>query len=114
MKQFDKFEQIKNELLGYSNDFKRQGKIDISRSIFDTASLIKELIDTYKKSSYSYNEVLKLKIKINHNFNYLKYSMKSQDNGSDSNTKADITNFVLRSFNRYYDFFQFDQTIGMA
>ncbi|MCD6017911.1 MAG: hypothetical protein K0S53_1032 [Bacteroidetes bacterium] len=115
MKQFDKFEEIKNELLEFGNDYKKIGNTDLGKSFVDAASLVKDLTETYKKSNYSNHEELKLKIKINHNFNYLKYVMTANYCTNNITSKYNaITQFALGSFNRYYEFFQFDHTIAMA
>ena len=115
MKQLDKFEEIKNELLQYGNDYQKIGDIDLSKFFLDAATLVKQLSETYKKNNYSNHEELKLKIKINHNFNYLKYVMTANYCTNNITSKYNyITQFALGSFNRYYEVFQFDHTIAMA
>jgi hypothetical protein len=115
MKQFDKFEEIKNELLQYGNDYQKIGNSDLSKFFLDAATLVMQLTDTYRNNNYSNLEELKLKIKINHNLNYLKYVMTANYCTNNITSKYNaITQFALGSFNRYYEIFQFNQNIAMA
>lgn len=115
MTQFEKFEEIKNELIEYGINYKNLGDAELSKTFLNTASLIKELTDTYKKPNFSNNVATTLMIKINHNFNYLKYVMTAHYCTHNITSKSNlITQLALGSFNHYYDFFKFDHTIAMA
>ncbi len=41
--------QFKNELIQYGKTYRKQGNTELSKSFLDTASLVKDLYDIYKK-----------------------------------------------------------------
>lgn len=111
----DKHEAIKNELLKYGKDYKKQGHNEISETFRDTASLIESLTQIYKRNNYSITEVIILRTRINHNFNHLQRAMtKKYNDKHDANKINSTLKTVLNSFHNYYDFFQFENKNGTA
>jgi hypothetical protein len=114
MTNYEKHEAIKNELIQYGKTYKRQGNSELSKSFLDTALLVKDLTDIYKKNNYSLTDVILLRTKINHNFNHLQRAMTGRYQPNDINQLDPVTKQVLSAFTNYYHFFQFENKMGTA
>ncbi|MES2567577.1 MAG: hypothetical protein V4565_11960 [Bacteroidota bacterium] len=114
MTNYEKHEAIKNELIQYGKTYKKQGNPELSKTFLDTASLVRDLTDIYRKNNYSLTDVIILRTKINHNFNHLQRSMTGRYQVNDINQLDPLTKKALGAFRNYYDFFQFENKIGTA
>lgn len=114
MTNYEKHEAIKNELLQYGKTYKKQGNVELSKTFIDTASLVRDLTEIYKKNNYSLTDVIILRTKINHNFNQLQRAMTGRYQLNDMNYLDPVTKQVLGSFSSYYNFFQFENKMGTA
>ncbi|MBC7694733.1 MAG: hypothetical protein H7141_04715 [Burkholderiales bacterium] len=114
MTNYEKHESIKNELIQYGKTYKKQGNTELSKSFLDTASLVKDLSDIYKKNNYSLTDVVILRTQINYNFNRLQRIMTGRFPLNNMNQWDPITNLVLGSIEDYYDFFRFENRRGTA
>lgn len=114
MTNYEKHESIKNELIQYGRTYKKQGNTELSQTFLDTASLVKNLSDIYKKNNYSLTNVVILRTQINYNFNRLQRTMTNRKPINDINQMDPVTKKVLGSFETYYDFFRFENRRGTA
>ncbi|MCD6017832.1 MAG: hypothetical protein K0S53_953 [Bacteroidetes bacterium] len=114
MTNYEKHEAIKNELIQYGKTYKKQGNAELSKSFLDTASLVRDLTDIYRRNNYSLTDVIILRTKINHNFNHLQRAMTSRYSANDINRLDPMTKQVLVAFSTYYNFFQFENKMGTA
>lgn len=114
MTNYEKHEAIRNELIHYGKTYKKQGNSELSKSFLDTALLVRDLTDIYKKNNYSLTDVIILRTKINHNFNHLQRIMTGRYQANDMNKLDPVTKQALGDFGSYYDFFQFENKMGTA
>ncbi|MDF2447855.1 MAG: hypothetical protein K0R26_359 [Bacteroidota bacterium] len=114
MTNYEKHESIKNELIQYGKTYKKQGNPELSKSFLDTALLVSDLTNIYKKNNYSLTDVIILRTKINHNFNNLQKMMTNRYRANDINQLDTVTKEVLGAFTNYYHFFQFENKMGNA
>lgn len=114
MTNYEKHEAIKNELLQYGKTYKKQGNVELSKSFHETALLIRDLTNIYRKNNYSLTDVIILRTKLNHNFNQLQRAMTGRNQANDMNYLDPLTKQALGAFNNYYNFFQFENKMGSA